>query len=72
MIRSAALVLWNHVKGVVDEFSRALKSLTYTNASENPIVIVIGRLVGSQINNAAVLHKLSIAKRNGSLPDTDV
>ena len=56
----------------VHEFSRALKSLTYTNASENPMVSVIGRLICSQVNNAAFVRRVSIVKRNGSLPDTDV
>ena len=53
----------------MDEFSRALKSLCYTNSSENPIVSVLGRLLVAQVNNAALAHRLSIAKRRGLLPE---
>ena len=67
MIRPTALIHWNVVKGGVDEFSRALKTLAYTNNSENPIVSVIGRLLCSQVHNMAVVIRLSIAKRKGYL-----
>lgn len=68
MIRPAALVFWNHLKGGTDEFSRALKSLTYTNTAANPIVSAIGQLLCSQVNNAAVAYRLSCAKSKGYLP----
>ena len=69
MIRPSALVYWNYLKGWVEEFSRALKSLCYTNSSENPIVSVLGRWLAAQVNNAALAHRLSIGKRRGLLPD---
>ena len=49
--------------GGVDEYSRALKSLTKTNTSENPIVSLIGRILCSQVNNAAIAHLLGVARR---------
>ena len=67
MIRPSGLVFWNLVKGGVDEFSRALKSLCYHNSSENPIVSILGRLLCAQVSNAAIVHWFSIAKARGML-----
>ena len=67
MIRPTSVIYWNHVKGGVDEFSRTLKVLSYQNTSENPIVSVLGRLICAQINNAAVVYRLSVAKGRGLL-----
>ena len=69
MIRPTLLVYWNTLKGGVDEFSRALKTLAYTNTSENPIVSIVGRLISSQVGNAAIAHRLSIARKREVLPD---
>ena len=71
MIRPSGLVFWNLLKGRVDEFSRALKSLCYTNSPENPIVSVLGRLLIAQVNNAAVVHRFALAKTRGRLPEID-
>ena len=71
MIRPSGLVFWNLLKGGVDEFSRALKSLCYTNASENPIESVLGRLLIAQVNHSAVVHRFALAKRRGLLPEID-
>ena len=68
MIRPLLLVYWNTLKGGVDEFSRALKTLAYTNTSENPIVSIIGRLISSQVGNAAIAHRFFIARKRGVLP----
>ena len=43
MIRPIFLVYRNALKGGVDEFSRALTTLAYTNTSAHPIVRIIGR-----------------------------
>ncbi|CAN8067640.1 unnamed protein product [Agarophyton chilense] len=68
MIRPTAFVYWNYLKGGVDEFSRAMTSLCYTNVGENPIVSIIGRLLCAQVNNAAVVHRLCLARQKGHLP----
>lgn len=71
MIRPTSLVYWNYLKGAADEFSRVLQSLAYTNHSENPIVSIIGRLICAQINSAAIVHRLSVAKAKDLLPEPD-
>ena len=67
-IRPALLVYWNALKGGVDEFSRNLKTLAYTNSSENPIVSIIGRLISSQVGSARIAHRFSVARSCGVLP----
>lgn len=52
----------------MDEFSRALTSLCYTNASETPILSIIERLLCAHENNAAVVHRFSLTRKCGSLP----
>ncbi|CAN8073937.1 unnamed protein product [Agarophyton chilense] len=69
MIRPTAFVYCNYLKGGVNEFSRAMTSLCYKNSGENPIVSIIGRFLCAQVNNAAVVHCLSVARRKGRLPD---
>eukprot|EP00178_Gracilaria_changii_P016681 TRINITY_DN479_c3_g1_i11.p1 TRINITY_DN479_c3_g1~~TRINITY_DN479_c3_g1_i11.p1 ORF type:complete len:1373 (+),score=138.00 TRINITY_DN479_c3_g1_i11:3191-7309(+) len=68
MIRPSALVFWNLLKGGVDEFSRNMKQMCYTNSSENPIVSVIGRLLCSQVANAGVVYRMVKARLSGMLP----
>ncbi|CAN8067665.1 unnamed protein product [Agarophyton chilense] len=68
MIHPTAFVYWNYLKGGVDEFSRAMTSLCYTNVDENPIVSNIGRLLCPQVNNAAVVHRLCLARQKRHLP----
>lgn len=68
MIGPQLLVYWNTLKGGVDEFSRALKTLAYINTSENPIVSIIGRLTSSQVGNAAIAYRCFIARKCGVLP----
>lgn len=65
MIRTTIVAYWNHVKGGVDEFSRTLKVLSYQKKSGNPIDNVFSRLICAQINNAAVVYRLSVAKGCG-------
>lgn len=69
MIRPKPLVFWNAVKGGVDEYSRAMTRITRTNVSENPLVSVIGRLLASQLNNAAVVYRMFLAKQSFIISD---
>ena len=71
MVRPTLLVYWNALKGGVDEFSWALKSLAYTNSSENPIVGVIGRPICGQVCNAAIVHRIAIARTKGYLLNSE-
>ena len=68
MIRPTLLFYWNSLRGGMDENSRAMTSLTKTNTSENPIVSVIGRILRSQVNNAAIENRLAVARSKGLLP----
>lgn len=56
IIRPKILVYWNTLKGGVEEFSRALKTLACTNASEIPIVRIIGRVICSQVGKAIISY----------------
>ena len=51
----------------MDEFSRAVKSLAYTNSSENPIVSILGGLICGQVCNASIVHRIAIARMKGYL-----
>ena len=68
MIRPMLVVYWNSLKVGVDEYSRAMKSLIKTITSENPIVNVFGRILCSQVNNAAIVRRLAVARSKGPLP----
>lgn len=68
MIRPAAIVYWNYLKGPVDEFGRAMRNLFYTNVGENMIVSIIGRLLYAQLNNSAGVHRLSLSRQKEKLP----
>jgi hypothetical protein len=68
MIRPTILVFWNALKGGVDEYSRSMQAFSRSNVSENPGVSVIGRILMSQAANAAVIHRLALARCNQKLP----
>ena len=67
IIRPKILVMWNAVKGGVDEYSRALRTFAMTNVSENPLVSIIGRMLSTQIPNAALVYRLWVAKETGKI-----
>lgn len=68
MIRLTLNVYWNNLKGGIDVISNYMRTISRTNVSENPIVSIVGRLLSTQVNNAAVAYRLSIARRQGNLP----
>ena len=72
MIRLTPAVFWNQVKGGVDVVSRILKTLSRTNTSENPVVSIIARLLTMQVNNGAVMYRLSVAEHKGILKASDL
>ena len=69
MTRPKILVVWNALKGGVDEYSRSLKSYAITTVCENPVVSVIGRMLSTQVANAALVHHFSIAKNTVKFTD---
>ena len=67
MIRPTVLIYWNALKGRVDEYSRAMKTLSRNNACEKPILSVIKRLICEHINNSGVLNRISLPRANNRL-----
>lgn len=61
MIRPTATVFWNQIKGGVDVYSRGMAYSTHSNASENPIVTVICRMISYQVHNACVVYRIQEA-----------
>ncbi len=63
MLRPSVPVVWNPLKGVVDEYSRYMKSFTMAGTAEDPTVTMISRLLLTQPANAALVYRL-IQKNN--------
>ena len=68
MIKPIFLLYWSALKGGVDEFSRALTTLAYTNTSEHPIASIIRLLFCAQVAIAAIVHRLGIPRDEEKLP----
>lgn len=54
----------------VHEYSRAPKTLPRNNSSENHLVSVLGMLISNQGHNAAVSHRVILAKNAEKLPES--
>lgn len=67
-----SICFWNAVKGVVDQYSRYMKSFTVTNVAEYPTVAMVARFLLSLEGNAAIAYRLTITRRNGALKESTV
>lgn len=70
LILLTAFVYWNYLNGGVDNFSRAVTTLCYTNNSENTTVSLPERMLCAHVSNAAVVFTHRARKRFGKLPVT--